>query len=139
MDWKGGTTSTASEASSPFWRGNLRQAVRRRDFRGTVVGTAVLTLLLSLYVWQHLQVVRLGYEVNALRHEKRRLTNEYYYLQYRLHDVKGLMRVEQAAREELGMRTLTSDQVVVLEEEPRRRIGMEAILEDLAALLPGGD
>jgi cell division protein FtsL len=99
-----------------FWRGNLASAVKRRDFRGTLWGVLALSLFLLLYVWQHMQVVKLGYEVQALKAEKQRLTNEFYYLKYRMHDVKSLTRVERIARGALGMVTPRTDQMVILDD-----------------------
>src|SRR5262245_52101444 len=84
-----------------FWRGNLAQAVKRRDFRGTIWGVLALSFFLFLYVWQHMQVVKLSYRVQAQRAEKQRLTNEYYYLQYKLRGVNSLTRVEDQARTKL--------------------------------------
>jgi cell division protein FtsL len=99
-----------------FWRGNLAQAVKRRDFRGTLWGVLALSFFLFLYVWQHMQVVKLSYKVQALRAEKRRLTNEYYWLQYQLRGVSSLPRVEELARTRLGMVTPRTDQLVILDE-----------------------
>lgn len=99
-----------------FWRGNLAKAVRRRDFKGTLWGVLLLSLFLFFYVWQHMQVVKLGYEVQGLKSEKQRLTNEYYYLKYRMHEVNSLPRVERIAREQLGMVTPRTDQIVILDE-----------------------
>lgn len=109
-----------------FWRGDLARAVRRRDFKGTAWSLAALSLLLLFYVWQHTQVVKLGYDVEALRKERQDLVNEYYFLKYRLNDVKSLSRVERTAREELGMVTPRTDQVVILDETepaPSRLVG----------------
>jgi cell division protein FtsL len=100
-----------------FWRpGNLAQAVHRKDFKGTVWGVLALGLLLFFYVWQHMEVVKLGYEVQSLKMEKQKLTNQYYYLRYKLYDVESLPRVEKIARERLGMATPRSEQVVILPE-----------------------
>ena len=97
-----------------FWRGNLAKAVQRRDFKGTIWGVLALTLFLFIYVWQHMQVVKLSYEVQALKVQKAELSNQYYYLQYKLHDVDSLARVETVAQSQLGMTTPRSDQVVIL-------------------------
>jgi cell division protein FtsL len=97
-----------------FWRGNLAKAVQRRDFKGTIWGVLALTLFLFIYVWQHMQVVKLSYEVQALKVQKAELSNQYYYLQYKLHDVDSLARVESVAQSQLGMTTPRSDQVVIL-------------------------
>lgn len=99
-----------------FWRGNLAKAVKRRDFRGTAWGIGGLSLVLFLYVWLHMQVVKLSYEVQGLKQQKQELTNEYYYLKYRMNDVNSLSRTEQVARGRLGMVTPRSDQIVILED-----------------------
>ena len=102
-----------------FMRGDLARAVKKRDFKGTAWALALFSILLFGYVWAHMSVVRLGYEVQGLKSEKRRLTNESYYLQYRLYEVRSLTRVEQTARG-LGMVTPKTDQIVILEEPGKR-------------------
>ncbi len=111
--------STANDVvdASLFWRGNLAKAVQRRDFKGTIWGVLALTFFLFIYVWQHMQVIKLGYEVQALKSQKEELSNQYYYLQYKLHDVDSLARVETLAQSQLGMTTPRSDQVVILKDE----------------------
>lgn len=99
-----------------FWRGNLARAVKRRDFKGTAWSVLVIGSVLFFLVWQHMQVVRLGYEVEDLRQTRQDLINEYYYLKYRLNDVKSLSRVERLAREQLGMETPRAGQVVILDD-----------------------
>lgn len=109
-----------------FWRGSLAKAVKRRDVRGTTWGVLAVSAVLFFYVWQHMQVVKIGYEVEALRKERQDLTNQYYYLKYRLNEVKGLSRVEEIARGQLGMVTPKSEQVVMLNENdlmPSRFVG----------------
>lgn len=100
-----------------FWRGNLAKAVKRRDFKGTLWGVMALSFLLFFYVWQHMQVVKLGYEVQELKTEKQQLTNQYYYLKYQMYDVNSLSRVEKVAREQLGMVTPRADQIVIMDDE----------------------
>jgi len=117
--FQGRIFETANQALSAgeFWRpGNLAAAVQRKDFKGTIWGVLAFGLLLFFYVWQHMEVVKLGYEVQALKVEKQKLTNQYYYLRYKLYDVESLPRVEKIAREQLGMATPRSEQVVILPE-----------------------
>ncbi len=99
-----------------FWRGNLAKAVKRRDFRGTLGGVLALSLFLFFYVWQHMQAVKLGYEVQELKMEKQELTNQYYYLKFQMYDVNSLTRVEKVARDQLGMVTPRADQIVILDD-----------------------
>jgi cell division protein FtsL len=110
--------STAGQAldAGLFWRGNLTKAVKRRDFKGTLWGVLALSLFLFFYVWQHMQVVKMGYEVQGLKAEKQKLTNEYYYLHYKMYEVNSLPKVEKIAREKLGMVTPRTDQIVILDD-----------------------
>jgi len=111
--------ANAGEAleAGTFWRGSLAKAVKRRDFKGTLWGVMALSFLLFFYVWQHMQTVKLGYEVQSLMAEKQELTNEFYYLKYKMHDVNSLTRVEQVAREQMGMTTPRTDQMVILDDQ----------------------
>ena len=99
-----------------FWRSNLTRAVQRKDFKGTLWGVLGLSVLLFFYVWQHMQVVKLSYEVQAFKSEKQHLINEYYYLKYKMHDVNSLSKVEKIAHEQLGMETPRTDQMVILSD-----------------------
>jgi cell division protein FtsL len=100
-----------------FWRSNLASALRRRDYKGTFFGIALLSLVLFAYVWQHMLVVKLAYDVQALRAQKQSLTNQYYYLKYRMYDVDSLPKVESIARNQLGMVTPSTSQVVILSDD----------------------
>jgi cell division protein FtsL len=110
--------ATAGQAldAGLFWRGNLASAVKRRDFKGTFWGVTALSAVLFFYVWLHMQAVKIGYEVQGLKKEKQELTNQYYFLKYRMHDVDSLSHVEKVAREQLGMVTPKEDQVVILDD-----------------------
>lgn len=100
-----------------FWRGNLAGAMKRRDYKGTFWGILALSLFLFLYVWQHMQVVKMAYEVQGLRSQKQALTNQYYFLKYRMYDVDSLAKVENIARNQLGMVTPSTAQVVILSDD----------------------
>ncbi len=116
MDGMLGTAGEVLDAGM-FWRGNLAGALKRRDYKGTFWGILFLSLILFLYVWQHMQVVKLAYEVQGLRAQKQALTNQYYYLKYRMYDVDSLTKVENIARNQLGMVTPRTDQVVILSDD----------------------
>ena len=109
---------TANQAfdASLFWRGNLAQAVRKKDYKGVLWGILGVSAIVFFYVWQHMQVVKLGYEVQALKTQKQQLTNEYYYMKYRMYDVNSLSRIEQIAHDQLHMETPRTDQVVILDD-----------------------
>lgn len=103
-----------------FLRGNLADAVKKRDFRRTAWSLALLSVLLFAIVWTHMTAVQIGYEVQALRSQKRHLTNQYFYMKYRLSEVRSLSRVEVEARGRLGMVTPQTNQVVILPEGKTR-------------------
>ena len=116
-----------------FWRGNLAKAVRQKDFKGTLSGILVLSAVLFLYVWQHMQVVKLSYDVQTLKQQKQQLTNEYYYLKYKMNDVNSLAHVEKIARERLNMDTPRTDQVVILDDSFALTPRLFAFLKNTAA------
>ena len=107
---------TAGEAlqNGLFWRSNLAGALKRREYKGTFWGILALSLVLFAIVWQRMQVVKLAYEVQVLKAQKQSLTNQYYYLKYRMYDVDSLAKVESIARNQLGMVTPSTSQVVIL-------------------------
>ncbi len=107
---------TAGEAlqNGLFWRSNLASALKRREYKGTFWGILALSLVLFAIVWQRMQVVKLAYEVQVLKAQKQSLTNEYYYLKYRMYDVDSMAKVESIARNQLGMVTPSTSQVVIL-------------------------
>jgi cell division protein FtsL len=59
----------------------------------------------------------MAYEVQGLRYQKQALTNQYYYLKYRMYDVDSLAKVENIARNQLGMVTPNTSQVVILSDD----------------------
>lgn len=115
-DIPGVRKATAALHEGLFLRGNLADAVKKRDFRRTAWGFGLLCAFVFGIVYLHMTAVRLGYDVQELRSQKRRLTNQYYYMKYRLSDVRSLTRVEMEARGQLGMVTPRTDQVVILND-----------------------
>jgi cell division protein FtsL len=92
---------------------------KRRPFAGLrtiLLGGGVLLLGLLLYVWQHIQVVRLGYQIERLRGVQTSLIQEGNTLRVELSRLRSLKRVEELARRELGMMDPVAGQIIVLEE-----------------------
>lgn len=82
-----------------------------------VVG-GVLLLGLLLYVWQHIQVVRLGYQIEDLRAARVTLVQEGKALEVELGRLRALTKVEDLTRRELGMVNPVPGQVILLEDSP---------------------
>jgi cell division protein FtsL len=79
---------------------------------------AILVLGLLIYVWQHVQVVRFGYQVERLRAARVTLIQEGKALKVELGRLRSLKRVEEIARSKLGMVNPVPGQIVFMEEPP---------------------
>ncbi len=78
-------------------------------------GLGLLCLAGALfYVWQHIHVVRQGYDLERLRVTHAKLVQENKALKLEAGQLRSLRRVEDLARRELGMVTPKPGQVVVL-------------------------
>lgn len=76
----------------------------------------VLLLGLLFYVWQHIQVVRLGYQIERHRAAQASLTQEGKTLRMELSRLRSVKRVEEFARRELGMVNPRPGQIIQIEE-----------------------
>ena len=85
---------------------------------------AFLTLSLSgvllFYVWGKVDVVRLGYELDALSQKKIALTQEHDRLQARFSQLTAPERIASEARDKLGMRPPGERQVVLVPSHPEK-------------------
>lgn len=85
----------------------------------STIGLGVVILVAALfYVWQHVHVVRLGYEIERLREQHASLVQENKTLKLELGQLRSLRRVEGIARKDLGMVTPKPGQVVLIPESP---------------------
>jgi len=83
----------------------------------SIVGLCLVFLSGALfYVWQHVYVVRQGYELEALRETHARLVQENKGLLLEAGQLRSLRRVEEIARARLGLVTPKPGQVVLLPE-----------------------
>lgn len=113
--------SQALGGTRPEIRAIPRPGVRRSRARWEsmefVTAAALGVLILAgalLYVWQHVYVVRLGYEVERLREQQASLTQENKELKLQMGQLRSLRRVEDIARKRLGMVTPKPGQIVLL-------------------------
>ncbi|PTL36416.1 hypothetical protein CLG94_05140 [Candidatus Methylomirabilis limnetica] len=79
-----------------------------------LLGSLVLFGVLC-YVWQPIQVVRLGYQVEGLAGERADLIRQQKELRLEVARLKSLRRVEEIARGQLGLISPKPGQVIVLE------------------------
>jgi cell division protein FtsL len=109
--------STATEHvldSGTFLRGNLANIFKYKNFKSITWMAILIAVVLFFYVWQHMQVVRLGYEVQQLKQQHQHLLNKFYYWKYEMYKVKSLSEIEQIARQKLKMKTPSSNHVIIM-------------------------
>ena len=79
-----------------------------------VAMVALLVGAVLSYVFQHIQVVRLGYEVAGLRRDRAALLEQEKALTLEAARLRAVKRVEEVARGRLGMVTPAPGQVTVV-------------------------
>ncbi len=82
-----------------------------------------LTLLLAMslllaFVWERVDMVRLGYRIERLKSDKVRLERERDELRVKVSSLTSPERIAKVATEKLGMAPPRQDQVVVVRLEP---------------------
>jgi len=87
----------------------------RLDLLPSLCLGGLVLLGVLFYVWQHIQVVRLGYEIEQLQGERIALLRREKELRVDLSRLKSLRRVEEIARRQLGLTTPASGQVITIE------------------------
>ena len=109
--------SPSIQQELPF---GLRVRRRKRklvaEMKPILLVGGVLLLGLLFYVWQHVQVVRLGYQVERLREAQATLIQEGKGLRVELGRLRSLKRVEELARHKLGMVNPVPGQIILIEE-----------------------
>ncbi len=111
----GSTPSQVRTVARPAAR---RRAVRWESLEVLTSITLGILLLLGalLYVWQHIHVVRLGYDIEALREARAALVQENKTLRLEMGQLRSLKRVEEIARTRLGMVSPKPGQVLLIQE-----------------------
>jgi hypothetical protein len=106
-----------SEARSERLQQRLPLALR--NFKSILLIGGILLIGILFYVWQHIQVVRFGYQIERLRAEQLRLVQETKAMRVELARLRSLRRVEEVVRRELGMVPASPGQIILMEEARR--------------------
>jgi len=111
----GGTRSEVRAIPQPAAR---RPGMRWEslEFVSTIALGILILVGALLYVWQHIHVVRLGYQIERLRETQAALVQENKALRLEMGQLRSLKRVENIARTRLGMVTPKPGQVVLIPE-----------------------
>ncbi len=73
-----------------------------------------LFLVLFFYLWQQVQVIRLGYKIELIEKEIEHYNNQNQYLRIKIGELTSLDYAEQVARDKLGMETAKNGEVIIL-------------------------
>jgi cell division protein FtsL len=90
-------------------------------------GLLLIFGLLGLRVWQEMQVVKAGYQLNQMKKERLHLLEEQQVLQTQRNALASLERVELVARKDLGMCPPAKDQTVFMVESSEPRQGFNRV------------
>jgi cell division protein FtsL len=107
-------TSVGRDRASSLLKPRFDQ-IRRFDLLQSLLLGGVVLVVILFYVWQHIQVVRLGYQVEYLTGERAGLMRQQKELRLEVARFKSLRRIEEIARRQLGLTSPKSGQVIVVE------------------------
>jgi len=88
----------------------------------TLLALAVMSLLL-LYVWERVEVVRVGYQIERLKSQKVTLQRERDELQVKVSGLTSPERIARVAKDQLGMTPPQHGQVVLVRLESSTQPG----------------
>jgi cell division protein FtsL len=84
--------------------------------KGIVVAVIVVSALGFFYVWQRTHVIQLGYDVETLKAQKKKLDQIHNHLLIESSTLASLERIERIATSSLGMKKPEIGQVVMLDD-----------------------
>ncbi len=86
---------------------------------GVFAAVFVLAAFCMVYVWQRVQVIKVGYQIEALKKEKAGLLRENEDLQIESSTLASPARIESIADSDIGMHVPKSGQIVLVEKASR--------------------
>ena len=87
---------------------------RKRELRMFTIAMSVLFVLCTVYVWQHFRAIEYGYNIEAAKQERDRLTEENRELRVQQATLKDPQRIDKIARE-MGLEMPRAGQVQQME------------------------
>jgi cell division protein FtsL len=98
----------------------------------TLAGMSIVAMLLLLFcVWERVEIVRVGYQIEHLKKQKVQLQRERDELRVRVSSLLAPERIARAAAEELGMEAPKPGQVVLVKVDSRTPALPDAPLPEL--------
>jgi len=90
----------------------IRKKISRRLIAFGIAGGIFAIFILTFYIWQQMESIRIGYEIGKLEERVADLEEEVKSLQVRKSSLLSLERVEKIAKKELKLVTPRKDQLV---------------------------
>ena len=107
-------TGIARDQPSGFLKPRVDQ-IRRFDLLPSILLGGLVLVGVLFYVWQQIQVVRLGYQIEHLQGERIALIRQEKELRFKVARLKSLRRVEEIARHQLGFTSPRPGQMILVE------------------------
>ena len=107
-------TALGRDRAGGFLKPRVDQ-IRRWDLLPSLCLASLVLFGVLFYVWQHIQVVRLGYEIEHLQAERVALVRQENELRFEVARLRSLRRVEEIGRRQLGLTSPVSGQVILVE------------------------
>lgn len=107
-------TSAGRDRTSSLLKSRVDQ-IRKFDLLPSLLLGSLVLFGVLCYVWQPIQVVRLGYQVERLAGERAGLIQQQKKLRLEGARLRSLRRVEEIARRQLRLTSPKPGQVIVLE------------------------
>ena len=80
--------------------------------------TVLIVSLIFLYLWQHLRVKEIGYELGKKEKERKTLMARNRELEIKVSRLRSLGRIEKIARSRLGLKSSKKNEIILLDITP---------------------
>ncbi len=96
----------------------VRKKFNKKEIIVGVVWTAIVILILTFYIWNQIESVRLGYKIGELEENLQTLKKEVGKLEASKASLLSLERVEKIAKEKLRLEKPKKDQIIYDDFKP---------------------
>lgn len=90
----------------------VRKKFNKREIIVGVVWTTIVLLILTFYIWNQIESIRLGYKIGKLEDDLQTLEKEVEKLEAEKSSLLSLERVEKIAKEKLKLEKPKKEQVI---------------------------
>jgi cell division protein FtsL len=99
------TTRDGQQEGKPLWLA---------DLFALVLSFLPVALGVFIYLWPHMHLVRVAYEMHEVQMEERALIQENVRLRVEIASLRSPKRIDQIARQKLGLITPQNDQIILV-------------------------